>query len=77
MKNDKTFNFEILHHYGAFGMSPKGLSKELNLVSWCNGKPVYDLRAWNSSHTYSSSGITITAEELEALASIILKLMHI
>ncbi len=41
--------------------------KELNLVSWDDREPVYDLRGWNENHTQMTKGITLTEEELKGL----------
>lgn len=42
-------------------------AKELNLVSWNDKEPVYDLRSWNEDHTKMSKGVTFTKEEFEEL----------
>lgn len=41
--------------------------KELNLISWNDRDPVYDLRGWNEDHTEMTKGITLSEEELEEL----------
>jgi len=43
--------------------SSKGWTKELNLVSWNDREPKYDLREWAPEHEKMGKGITLTREE--------------
>ena len=63
--------YEITEHIGVLSSNDKGWSKELNLVSWNEREPKYDLRDWSSDHTKMSKGITLTREELEALKQLL------
>jgi hypothetical protein len=46
-------------------LSGKGeWTKELNLVSWGERPPKYDLRDWNHSQGKMGKGVTLTEEEL-------------
>lgn len=38
--------------------------KELNLVSWNDRDPVYDLRGWNKDRSEMTKGITLSKEEI-------------
>lgn len=40
------------------------MNLELNLISWNNAKPKYDLRRWDSEHEKMSKGITLTEDEV-------------
>ena len=42
-------------------------TKELNLVSWNDREPKYDLRDWSPDHTKMGKGVTMTEEELQEL----------
>ncbi|MDO4481110.1 MAG: PC4/YdbC family ssDNA-binding protein [Bacillota bacterium] len=66
--------FEITEHIGVISSNEKGWSKELNLVSWNDRDPKYDLRDWSADHTKMSKGITLTKEELDALKELISEL---
>lgn len=44
---------------------------ELNLVSWGNRTPTLDLRRWNEDHTKMSKGLSLTKDELEAIAKFV------
>lgn len=66
--------FEIKEELGVLSESNKGWKKELNLVSWNGAEPKYDLRDWAPEHEKMGKGITLTAEEAEALYKILAKL---
>lgn len=59
--------FEIKENIGILSESSKGWSKELNLVSWNDKEPKYDLREWDTAHEKMGKGITLTAEEIKKL----------
>ena len=43
------------------------LTKELNIVSWNDQPPKYDIRDWDEQHERMSRGITLTKQELESV----------
>ena len=55
--------FEIKDIIGALSESSKGWKKELNLVSWNDNAPKYDIREWDPEHNKMGKGITLTNEE--------------
>jgi hypothetical protein len=59
--------FEIVKHIATLSTSTKGWTKELNLVSWNDREPKYDLREWDPAHETMSKGITLSAEEIGEL----------
>lgn len=63
--------FEITETLGVLSENAKGWTKELNLVSWNEREPKYDLREWNPDHTRMGKGITLTDEEVETLRAIL------
>lgn len=63
--------FEITEGLGILSENEKGWRKELNLVSWNEREPKYDIRDWNPSHERMSKGITLTKEEAQALYEIL------
>ncbi|MBQ9375479.1 MAG: YdbC family protein [Ruminococcus sp.] len=63
--------FEITETLGVISENAKGWTKELNLVSWNEREPKYDLREWNPDHTRMGKGITLTDEEVETLRAIL------
>lgn len=66
--------FEITESIGTLSESPKGWTKELNLISWNNREPKYDLRDWSPEHEKMGKGVTLTMEELRALKELLAKL---
>lgn len=40
---------------------------ELNLVSWLDRYPVFDIRTWNESHTSMHYGVKLSREEVANL----------
>ena len=66
--------FEIKETVGLLSESQKGWTKELNLISWNDREPKYDLRDWAPEHEKMGKGITLTAEELKALKDILNKM---
>ena len=63
--------FEIKETVGTLSDSPKGWTRELNLISWNEKTPKYDLRDWAPEHEKMGKGITLTAEELKALRDLL------
>ena len=59
--------YEIKEEIAVLSESPKGWRKELNLISWNDGEPKYDLREWAPNHEKMSKGITLTKEEAKKL----------
>lgn len=63
--------FEIKRNVAIFSESPKGWTKELNIISWNGREPKYDLRDWAPEHKKMGKGITLTAEELKNLKDVL------
>ena len=59
--------FEIIKNMGTISESPKGWTKELNLISWNGRDPKYDIRDWDPEHEKMGKGVTLTEEELKKL----------
>lgn len=63
--------FEIVKKIGVLSMSGKGWSKELNLVSWNEREPKYDIREWSPDGQTMGKGVTLTKEEVLALRKLL------
>jgi len=61
------FKFEITKHIGILSESAKGWTKELNLVSWNDREPKFDIREWDETHEKMGKGVTISLEEMDRL----------
>ena len=63
--------YEIIEELGVLSESDKGWKKELNLISWNDREPKYDLRDWSENHEKMGKGITLTKEEAIKLRNIL------
>lgn len=61
------FKFEIKQHLCSLSTGSKSWTKELNVVSWNDGEPKYDLRDWSPDHQKMGKGITLSQEDLASL----------
>ena len=59
--------YEITKHIGVLSESSKGWTKELNLVSWNDREPKYDIREWSPEHEKMGKGVTLSEDEVVAL----------
>ena len=67
-------NYEIIKTIGVLSTSTSGWTKELNLISWNERVPKYDLRAWSPDHEKMGKGVTLSEEELLALKVLLNKI---
>lgn len=63
--------YEIIKNIGTISESSKGWTKELNLISWNDREPKFDLRDWAPEHEKMGKGITMSKEELKKLRDIL------
>lgn len=63
--------FEIKQELGSISESSKGWKKELNLISWNDKDPKYDLRDWAPEHNKMGKGVTLTLAELKELKELL------
>lgn len=63
--------YEIIEQLGVLSESGKGWEKELNLISWNDREPKYDIRDWSENHEKMGKGITLTRDEIEKLKNIL------
>lgn len=65
------FKFEITRHVSTLSTKSNGWTKELNMVSWNERAPKYDIREWDPDHLKMSKGITFDETEFEELVKAI------
>jgi hypothetical protein len=63
--------YEIVKKIGVLSKSASGWAKELNLVSWNDREPKYDLRDWSADGQKMGKGVTLSREELVALKELL------
>lgn len=66
--------YEIIQNVGTLSTSASGWAKELNLISWNDREPKYDLRDWSSDKSKMGKGVTLTKDELLALRELLNKI---
>ncbi|NDI36033.1 YdbC family protein [Chengkuizengella sediminis] len=63
--------YEILKTIAKLSESPKGWTKELNLISWNGRDPKYDIRDWAPNHEKMGKGMTLSNEEVKMLQQVL------
>ena len=65
------FKYEIIKESGVISERKGGWSKQLNLISWNDAEPKYDIRDWGPNHEKMGKGISLSASELQALTDML------
>lgn len=68
------FSYEIVKHIGVISESPRGWTKELNLISWNGKEPKYDIRDWSPQKEKMGKGVTLTEDEAKELQNLLMSL---
>ena len=63
--------YEITKHIGVLSESTKGWRKELNLISWNDREPKYDIREWSPGHEKMGKGVTLSVSEMGNLKTLL------
>ena len=67
--------YEITEKIGVLSENAKGWTKGLNMVSWNEHEPKYDIREWAPDHSRMGKGVTLTADELAELKTLLADIM--
>ena len=65
------FKYEITQRIAVLSQSANGWERQLNMVSWNDREPKYDIRDWSPDGTRMGKGISLSAEELGVLKGIL------
>ena len=68
------FKYEIVKSFGTVSDNDNGWVKEVNLISWNESEPVYDIRAWKEDHEKLGKGITLTESQIKNLKELLNKM---
>ena len=68
---EKGITCEIVRPIAVLSENERGYTKEINLVSWNEREPKYDIREWSPDHTRMGKGVTLTNEEFDILKKLI------
>lgn len=63
--------YEIIEEIGVISETEKGWKKEINLISWNDREPKYDIRDWSENHEKMGKGITLSEDEAKRLRNIL------
>jgi len=66
--------FEIIKKIGVLSKTSKGWAKELNLISWNDREPKYDIREWSPDGQTMGKGVTLSKDELAVLRELLDKM---
>ena len=64
--------FEITEQIAVLAEYPTGWRKELNMVSWNDNQPKFDIRDWDPDHERMSKGITLLPEEMHRIVEAVM-----
>ena len=63
--------YEIIRKLGVLSKAGSGWAKELNLISWNDRDPKYDIRDWSADGSKLGKGVTLSKDELLALKELL------
>ena len=63
--------YDVVKELGVLSETGNGWTKEINLVSWNDRAPVYDIRTWSEGKDRMGKGITLNAEEIKELKELL------
>ena len=63
--------YDIVESLGILSESQRGWTKELNLISWNDREPKYDIREWAPGREKMGTGVTLSKDEIIALRDIL------
>ena len=56
--------YEVVQRIAVLSERPRGWERQLNLISWNDGEPKYDIRDWSPDGTRMGKGISLSHDEL-------------
>ena len=66
------FKYEITERIAVLSTNPtNGWERQLNMISWNDRDPKYDIRDWAPDGKKMSKGVSMTAEEMAVLKGIL------
>lgn len=70
-ETNKDITCKVVRELAVISTDDYGYTKELNLVSWNEGVPKYDIRRWSPGKARCGKGITLTRDEIVGLKKIL------
>lgn len=63
--------YDIIQKIAVLSQRPRGWERQLNLISWNDGEPKYDIRDWSPDGSKMSKGISLSHDEMAVLKDIL------
>ncbi|MBQ8612414.1 MAG: hypothetical protein IJ412_12010 [Oscillospiraceae bacterium] len=65
------FKYEIVKEVATLSSAANGWQRKLNLISWNDREPKYDIRDWSPDGSKMGKGISLSTEEVIMLKEIL------
>ncbi len=65
------FKYEITERIAVLSTNAKGWERQLNMISWNDHEPKYDIRDWSPDGSKMSKGISLSHDEMAVLKDIL------
>ncbi len=65
------FKYEIIKEIATLSSAANGWQRKLNLISWNDREPKYDIRDWSPDGSKMGKGISLSTEEVIMLKEIL------
>lgn len=74
LPSENECNYKVIQHFGKLTNNEGKWNKELNLISWNDNPPKFDIRPWKEDENgkQMGKGMTLTAKEMENLFTLLL-----
>ncbi len=68
---DNEVKYKMIREIAVLSERTNGWTKQLNLISWNDSEPKYDIRDWSPNREKMGKGITLTPAELQSLTEVL------
>ena len=65
------FKYEITERIAVLSTNARGWERQLNMISWNDHEPKYDIRDWSPDDSKMSKGISLSHDEMAVLKDIL------
>ena len=65
------FKYEITERIAVLSTNARGWERQLNMISWNDHEPKYDIRDWSPDGSKMSKGISLSHDEMAVMKDIL------
>lgn len=65
------FKYEITERIAVLGTGSNGWEMQLNMISWNDREPKYDIRNWSPDNSKMGKGVSLSHDDLVTLKGIL------